>query len=93
MINKNNSNSSIGFGSQQASAKLNMAIEDLEGVQCENCKCEIFAEGVMIRTVSALLTGTGKEGIVPIPAMYCIKCQTVVDRLLPEELRSKKIKI
>jgi hypothetical protein len=70
---------------------VNITPKDLKTLECEECHGVVFAEGIIIKTVSALLTGTGKEGMVPIPAFYCIKCKTVVDKYLPEDMRKTKL--
>lgn len=69
--------------------KLNITAKDLTTLECENCKGTIFAEGLIIKTISAILTGNGKEGMMPIPAFYCVKCHEPVDKFLPEEMRKK----
>jgi hypothetical protein len=71
--------------------RMNITPKDLKTLQCENCQGEVFSEGLIIKTVSSLLTGNGKEGMLPIPAFYCVKCQTVVDKYLPEDLKSTKV--
>lgn len=73
--------------------QLNIKPSDLVTLVCENCKGEIFSEGVIIKTVSPLLTGTGKEGMMPIPVFYCVKCNEPADKFLPEEMRKKKITV
>lgn len=82
-----------GGGAATTAPKVNISADDLKTLECENCKGVIFSEGIIIKTVSALLTQNGKEGMVPIPAFYCIKCQEPVDKYLPEELRKKRIKL
>ena len=69
------------FGQQS----LNIA--DTKPVVCEKCGGEIFAQGLMLREVSAILTGTGKPGAVPIPVFYCVECKHVNKMFVPEELR------
>ena len=71
--------------------KAQIDIASLETLYCENCKAKVFAEGMLIKRVSALLTGTGKEGLIPIPAFYCVTCGTVVERYLPDELKDSNI--
>jgi hypothetical protein len=71
--------------------QVNITPSDLKTLQCENCKGEVFADGMIIKTVSSLLTGNGKEGMLPIPAFYCVKCHEVVDRYLPEDMRKKPL--
>ena len=71
--------------------QMNITPRDLKTLTCEKCQGEVFGEGLIIKTVSPLLTGNGKEGMLPIPAFYCVKCQTVVDKYLPEDMRQPKL--
>lgn len=71
--------------------KLNISPSDLKTLECEYCKGTVFSEGIIIKTVSALLTGNGREGMLPIPAFYCVKCHEPVDKFLPEDMRKKKV--
>ena len=50
------------------------------------CKCgsKIFHEAVVLKKVSALVTGTGREELIPIPVYVCDKCGEI-----PEEFTSK----
>jgi len=70
---------------------LNITPEDLHTLQCETCKHEVFAEGIIIKTVSALLTGTGKEGMLPVPVFYCINCKSIVEKYLPDNMKKTKL--
>jgi hypothetical protein len=83
-------NASMDIGGSDT--RLNVSIKDLETLEC-GCGNNVFSEGTMIKVVSALLTGTGKEGIIPIPVFFCSKCHVLVERFLPEELKSKKINL
>ena len=41
----------------------------------ENCDSTLFFPTMKVRKVSALMTGTGKAGIIPISGpMLCVKC-------------------
>ena len=72
------------------SAKLGgpqIRLEDTKAVKCDVCGCEVFDQGVMLREVSSLLTGTGQPGIIPIPVFICSKCGHVNNQFLPQELQ------
>lgn len=81
----------VGNGAPRQQPKVNIRPEDLKTLVCEYCQGTVFAEGLVIKTVSPLLTDNGKEGMLPIPAFYCVKCHEPVQKYLPEELRKKKI--
>ena len=63
-------------------------------VECEKCKCQTFfyQQTVMLRSVSALLSPSGKEGLLPIPVSFsCASCGHVNEQFLPPELRQNPI--
>lgn len=67
-----------------------MTLRDTEPVKCELCGGEVFEQGVILRKVSALLTGNGKPGIVPVPVFMCSKCGHVNSEFIPEEIRNEQ---
>ena len=68
-----------------------LSLADTKAVVCEKCGCEIFEQGLMLREVSALMTGTGQPGIVPIPVFICSNCGHVNKQFVPEELKNNGI--
>lgn len=58
-------------------------------VICDECKGEAFQEAIILRKVSALLTGTGREGFIPVQVFACVKCGHVNESFVPIELRTK----
>lgn len=50
------------------------------------CKCgsKLFHEAVVLKKVSGLATGTGREELIPIPVYVCDKCGAI-----PEEFTSR----
>lgn len=66
--------------------KPQVQLSETEPVVCEKCGCNVFQEGLMMRRVSPLLTGTGQPGIVPIPVFQCSNCGWVNREFLPKEI-------
>lgn len=64
-------------------------ISQTSEIVCENCGKKVFAQGVALRKVSALMTGTGQPGIIPIPLFYCVGCGHVNSEFLPVEMRNE----
>ena len=60
--------------------QLNVSLEKTSPIVCEECSNETFTQGLYLRRVSAILTGTGQEGVVPIPTFVCIKCNHVNEK-------------
>ena len=54
--------------------QISIKPEDTKAVECENCSGIIFQDCFMIRTVSAILSPTGKEEVFKIPVPVCIQC-------------------
>lgn len=67
--------------------KINL--DQTTAIKCEKCGCEVFTEGVVLRKVSPILTGTGQPGVIPIPVFYCTECGGVNKEMLPRELQNK----
>jgi len=72
------------FPSQPITIKINPA--DTSAVICP-CGSEVFSEGVMLRKISGILTGSGKTTIKGFPVMYCVKCGKAVPEFVPEEFK------
>ena len=67
-----------------------ISLGDTKAIKCDVCGCEVFDQGVMLREVSALLTGTGQPGLLPIPVFICSKCGHVNEQFLPKELQKNE---
>lgn len=64
-------------------------IKSTDAVVCEKCENDTFQPAVLMRKVSAFLTGTGKAGFYPIQTFACSKCGHANGEFVPEELKSK----
>jgi uncharacterized Zn finger protein len=60
-------------------------IINAKAVKCEQCECETFSNVFIIKSISALLSPTGKEVNVPIPLFACSKCGHINKDFLPSE--------
>lgn len=63
--------------------KLNIDISDAQGVTCLECGSENFDMKYQIRKISALLSPTGQDVIIPIQVFACSKCGIVPEDFLP----------
>ena len=43
-------------------------------LECEECKCKGFKQTLMLKKLSALVSPTGQESIVPVAVFCCEKC-------------------
>lgn len=77
----------------QQTPTLNFGLKDTQPVQCNECKGEVFQNGVVFRKVSKILAGTDKDALVPLTIPYCVNCMALLEDLLPAELRKAKFEI
>lgn len=52
-------------------------VESAKNVACEKCSCEIMSQAFVIKVVSGLMTGDGKDTYVPVPIFACNNCKHV----------------
>ena len=52
---------------------------------CEECNCDTFHHVFKIRKLSALLSPTGQETMIPIQVFACAKCGHINKGFLPKE--------
>jgi DNA-directed RNA polymerase subunit RPC12/RpoP len=67
---------------------LNVDIKQTTSVTCEECGGTIFEQALIIRRVSAILSGQGKPGFIPIPVFKCGECGHINLEFLPKEIQS-----
>lgn len=49
-------------------------VESAKNVACEKCSCEVMSQAFVIKVVSGLMTGDGKDTYVPVPIFSCASC-------------------
>ena len=54
---------------------------------CEECKNDTFKPILKLRKLSALLSPSGQETLIPIQCMECAKCGHINKGFLPKELQ------
>lgn len=65
-----------------AIADQRAAIYKSPAVKCSECGSKVFHEAVVLKKVSKLLSGTGKDELIPIPVYVCDKCGKIPDEFL-----------
>lgn len=68
---------------------INVSLDQTQPIHCKKCDHNIFTEGVILRKLSKILSGTAQDALVPITIMYCTKCQEVLEETLPTQLKEK----
>lgn len=56
-------------------------------LKCENCGDVVFVTATIFRKIPKLVAGTQKDPIIPIEVFCCASCGTLIDELLPPELK------
>ncbi len=73
----------------QEQINMNITLDKTSGVTCDECKGEVFTDGVMLRKASRFITGTAQDALIPIQVFSCVKCGHVNEEFLPSQLRNK----
>ena len=58
----------------QGGALDNVDLTHATTLECEECKCKGFKQTLMLKKLSALVSPTGQEAIVPVAAFCCEQC-------------------
>ena len=58
--------------------------EDLEDVVCNKCECQTFEPVMLFKKLSAVLSPTGKETLVPLQVYKCTDCGHINSGFLPK---------
>ena len=64
---------------------LNIKPEDLKDIVCESCGGKYFRQVHAFKRLSALISPSGKEQIVPIPVFRCDECGFINKEFRPVE--------
>ena len=59
-------------------------IEDTESLTCDDCGNYSFIKSYFIRRVSALMSPSGQEAMIPIEVFSCGNCGKVPDKMMPK---------
>jgi len=65
--------------------QMNIDINQTTAEVCEKCKNETFQQVYQMRKLSALLSPTGQESMIPIQVFACAKCGNINKGFLPKE--------
>jgi uncharacterized Zn finger protein len=75
----------IGMGGkEQPKAQIKLDLKDLTDIVCENCGSKFFRQVNAFKKISALVSPTGKEQILPVPVFRCDECGHINKEFLPK---------
>ena len=57
-------------------------------LECEECKCKGFKQTLMLKKLSALVSPSGQEAIVPVAAFCCEQCGNINKEFQNAEVKS-----
>ena len=63
--------------------KINIDLSQSEALTCKECGSEQFKMRYMIRKISALLSPTGEEMLIPVQVFACGACGQIPEDFLP----------
>lgn len=69
---------------QKNQQNININPEDLEDVVCNKCECQTFEPVMLFKKLSAVLSPTGKETLVPLQVYKCTDCGHINSGFLPK---------
>ena len=61
---------------------INIDLTSADNVKCDECDNETFTPAFVIKHISALMSPTGQETMVPIQLFKCSKCGHVNEKFL-----------
>ncbi len=69
---------------------VNLDLTNAQDVVCDNCGNYTFNEVVLMKRISAIVSPTGKEAIVPIPTFACNACGFINKQFLPVKMTDEQ---
>jgi hypothetical protein len=63
--------------------QVNIDLSQAEDIVCERCGNYTFEQVALMKKVSALISPSGKEGVMPIPVFACSACGNINKGFLP----------
>ena len=70
---------------QPKQVQMNVALKDTTAIVCEECGCEVFVPGMLLRKVSKFISGTTSDSILPLEIFACAKCQHINEQFRPKD--------
>ena len=65
--------------------QMNVSYDQTDPIQCEKCEGEVFVPAFLLRKVSALVSPSGKDTILPLQLFACANCNHINEDMLPVE--------
>ena len=75
----------IDFNPNQKQQNINIKPSDLTDVVCEKCGAQTFEPVFLFKKISAVLSPTGKESLIPLQVYRCTECGHINEGFLPKD--------
>ena len=66
----------------------NVDLTHAKTLECEECGCKGFKQTLMLKKLSALLSPTGQEAMIPVAAFACEKCSHINKEFLEADIKN-----
>ena len=63
--------------------QMNVGYEQTDPIKCEKCEGEVFVPAFLLRKVSALVSPTGKDTVLPVQLFACANCNHINEDMRP----------
>jgi len=73
------------MNSQKTNDKMQLDISNASDLLCSSCGHNLFQPVLMFKKVSAIISPTGEEMLIPIETCVCVKCGNMNDEFNPEK--------
>lgn len=83
----------INGGGQPPKANVKLDLSQTTDLTCSNCGSRFFHMAYMFKKISALISPTGKDSIVPIETFACLECGNINKEFLPRNVNDNNIKL
>ena len=70
-------------GQPDPNMQVKVALKDTQDVSCEKCGHKLFVQLMMFKKLSAVMSPTGEESLIPVQVFACNDCGHVNEQFLP----------
>jgi len=64
--------------------QLKVALKDTSDVICDECEHKLFTQLMMFKKLSAVMSPTGEESLIPVQVFACNSCGHVNKQFIPQ---------
>ena len=76
-----------GKGPGGATTMDNIDLTHAKTLECEKCGCKGFKQTLMLKKLSALMSPSGQEAMIPVGVFACEKCSHINKEFLEAEIK------